>query len=306
MRVGGFETVRSAGVRLVIAMGALALLSLGAERAGASDGALMAPPECSDGLDNDRDGRIDHPEDPDCSGIEDPSESLVKGELEATDLAAAGPGFQTYYETVVGGSSVESLATADAELPGVLAIHEAEATARYTRVAGDGWELRIEGFQRNHERVDAIYDMVLVLPLPAGSAGADGFSSAARGVEVEEGPVDRSVPLVYGGEKVVLKRNGALEKGLLPSLVGSGAGQLPSLDGTGYRWTAWNAIVARDAGFSSVVQARAVLRYEAGGAEAPDAADPRFAAYLITWIPALPASIPPYAVRIDVEGGGAQ
>lgn len=307
MRVDRFESRLGAGVELVIAIGALALLLAGAEPAGATDGAGSAPaPECADGLDNDGDELIDHPEDPECSSYDDESESPATNGRASRSAATSGPGFQTYYESVVGGSSVAVLTTTDGELPSTLAIQEASAVARFIRLDGDGWELRIEGFQRNHERVDGIYDMVLVLPLPKDAGGLDAFTTDARGVQIEEGPRDRSIPLIYGGEKMVLKRNGALEKGLLPDLVGSGAGQLPSLEGTGYGWTAWNAIVARDASFASVVQARAILRYEAGGTEAPDAGDPRLAAYLITWIPALPASIPPYAVRIDVAGGGGQ
>jgi len=213
----------------------------------------------------------------------------------------------TYYEGVVGSSSVAELASPTPALPQALQIVDASATAQFSPVgvAGDQrvWELRIDGFSRNHERVDAVYDMVLVLPLPAGPDGRDAFQPVGRGVAVEEGPPDKSVPLIYGGEKIVLKRNVGLEKTLLAGLVGSGRGAtgLPDLAGSGYHWTAWDAIVARDDGYGDAIEARARLRYRTpASTTAPDAGDPRLAAYLITWIPALPATIPPYAVRIEV------
>ena len=213
----------------------------------------------------------------------------------------------TYYESVVGSSSVSELASATPGVPQALRVVDASATVQFTPVgvAVDQrvWELLIDGFTRNHERVDAIYDMVLVLPLPADAEGRDAFQPIGRGVAVEEGPAERSVPLIYGGEKIVLKRNVGLEKTLLPGLIGSGRGAtgLPDLAGSGYHWTAWDAIVARDEGYGDTIEARARLRYRtAASASAPDAGDSRLAAYLITWIPALPASIPPFAVRIEV------
>jgi hypothetical protein len=146
-----------------------------------------------------------------------------------------------------------------------------------------------------------------VLPLPAGSDGRDAFQPLGRGVAVEEGALDRSVPLIYGGEKIVLKRNIGLEKALLPGLIGTsrGATGLPDLAGSGYHWTAWDAIVARDDAYGDTIEARATLRYRTSASvPAPDPDDPRLAAYLITWIPALPAAVPPYAVRIDVSRPG--
>ena len=302
--------------RIVVAGGAAALVLVGAGAADATDGGSAAPvPQCSDGLDNDGDGWIDHYEDPDCAGAEDDDEgppaegaallgggdTLLGGAATSPLVLAPVDEPQTYYQQVVGDASAAALASAEPGLPSTLAIEDATATARYLRLSERGWQVRIEGFRRNHERVDAIYDMVLVLPLPAAADGRDGFTTRERGVRIEEGPAGRSVPLVYGGEKVVLKRNVGLEKSLLPRLVGNGAGSLPSLDGTGYRWTAWDTVVTRDAGFGDVVQARAELGYEtAADAPAPDPDDPRFAAYVITWIPALPAHVPPYAVRIDV------
>lgn len=42
-----------------------------------------AEPECSDGLDNDNDGQTDFPNDPDCSNVEDDSETDVGGRFES-------------------------------------------------------------------------------------------------------------------------------------------------------------------------------------------------------------------------------
>lgn len=299
--IDGFE--RGMGLRLLLAAGACALALALAPPAFATDGGSAAPePACGDTIDNDADGLVDG-DDPDCTDPYDPSE-WPDGEA-ALLLAPQGGGpAATYYQATVG-DALASLSSADPTLPSVLHVVPAAARAVYAPGAAtpgrQEWELRIEGFERNHERVDAIYDMVLVLPLPAAADGRDAFQALDRGVRIEEGLPGRSVPLVYGGEKVVLKRNVGLEKGLLPQLLGEGDGRLPSLAGTGYRWTVWDTIVERDAGFGDVVQARAVLRY----ATAPDVAPPpahdeRLAAYLITWIPQLSASVPPYAVRMDV------
>lgn len=213
----------------------------------------------------------------------------------------AAPATPTYYESVLGAALVSEVSTSEPALPTELAIDEATATAAYDRLSKTEWELRIEGFHRRHEQVDGIYDMVLVLALPAATDGTDGFEAEGAGVLVEEGGGE-TAPLVYGGEAIVLKRNVGLEKTLLASV--SGKGGLPDLAGTGYRWTAWNTIVRRDAEHPDTVTARGSLRYAAAaGAPVPDAADARFAAYLVTWIPGLPASIPPFAVRMDVQPG---
>jgi hypothetical protein len=222
-------------------------------------------------------------------------------EPEPDGRAASAP---TYYESVVGPSTVSQLQAAEAELPRTLEVVGSTASARYQPLALSGahreWQLRIEGFSRRHERVDATYDMILVLPLPADGHARDAFVPLQRGVVVLEGGAGRSVPLIYGSEKIVLKRNVGLEKTLLPSL-GVGAA-LPDLAGTGYQWTAWDAIVPRDAVYGDTIEAQATLHYRtAATVAAPDAGDPRLAAYVITWIPALPASVPPYAVRIDVS-----
>lgn len=208
----------------------------------------------------------------------------------------------TYYESVVGGASVASLSSPDPTLPSALAIDEATARTSYQAVPtkdGIDWTLRIEGFDRRHEQVDAVYDMVLVAALPVDANGADAFQATQRGFFVEEGTAGATVPLIYGGEKIVLKRNVAIEKTLLPQV--SGPNGLPDLAGTGYRWTAWDTIVQRDAAHESVVRANGHLSYStATGISAPDSDDARMAAYLITWIPGLPPEVAPFSVRMDV------
>jgi hypothetical protein len=209
---------------------------------------------------------------------------------------------ETYYESAVGTDSARSLETNDPTLPTTLVVDDATAVTSYRATAetatGTEWQLRIDGFERRHERVDGIYDMVLVLALPTAN-GRDAFDTSRRGFFVEEGGAQASVPLIYGGEKVVLKRNVGLEKSLLRQLIGPNG--LPDLAGTGYRWTAWDTIMKRDSAHEDVVQARGHLEYTtASGVAAPDPADGRMAAYLITWIPGLPGQIPPFSVRMDV------
>jgi hypothetical protein len=222
------------------------------------------------------------------------------GDGASAPLQASPP---TYYESAVGETSTESLESADPTLPATLAIDDATATTRYQATSQTAtsteWQLRIDGFDRRHERVDGIYDMVLVIPLPASESGGDAFQATKRGFFVEEGGLDATVPLIYGGEKVVLKRNVGLEKSLLRQLVGPSG--LPDLAGTGFRWTAWDSIMRRDATYQDTVQATGHLEYTtAAGIAAPSPDDARMAAYLITWIPGLPADIAPFTVRMDV------
>jgi hypothetical protein len=116
-----------------------------------------------------------------------------------------------------------------------------------------------------------------------------------------EGSPAASVALIYSGEKVVLKRSHALERTLLPSLVGPGEGQLPSLVGTGYGYTFWDAIVRYDPSYGDTLQTFVDFQYTTEGSiAAPDARDERLKAYVVTWIPALDPSVPPFAVRLDV------
>ena len=246
--------------------------------------------------------------------------ALLPGASQATDGGSAPPpppgegaglavqaSAPTYYESVVGSASTESLATADPALPTTLTIDAATATTRYQATSQTSstttWQLRIDGFDRRHERVDGIYDMVLVLPLPESAGGRDAFTATRRGFFVEEGAAGSTVPLIYGGEKVVLKRNVGIEKSLLRQLVGPRA--LPDLSGTGYRWTAWDSIMRRDDTHQDTVQASGHLEYTtAAGVAAPSPDDERMAAYLITWIPGLPADIAPFSVRMDVVPPG--
>jgi len=217
-------------------------------------------------------------------------------------FAAQGPG-PTYYEIAVDEQAVASSemtkdGAASGGLPSSLYVVDAEGGVTY-RTLGDGaWEVAVEVAERPHERVDAVYDLVLALPLPLGSKSDDwrivpkvsGASSAA---------------IVYDGEAIVLERNVPLESAWLPLLAGAPGG-LPDLSGTGYAWTFWDAIVRYDASAGATVQAYGTFRYEANpGVVAPDAENPENAAYVITWIPTLEA-VPPFAIRLDVVGGGKE
>ena len=91
----------------------------------------------------------------------------------------------------------------------------------------------------------------------------------------------------------------------LPLLSGAPSG-LPDLSRTGYAWTLWDAIVRYDATAGATVQAYGTFRYSADPrVVAPDAENPENAAYVITWIPTLEA-VPPFAIRLDVVGGGKE
>lgn len=208
-------------------------------------------------------------------------------------------GGPTYYETLAQDGSLADLESLDATLPTLLEIDDSTAQVRYARTSVAGgrarWEAKLTNFLRNHERVDAVYHMLLVLPVPADFAALD------RGIALREGTEAASVPLIYGGDKVVLKRDVALEKALLPGLIGTTEGKLPSLDGTGYVYTLWGSVVQYDAMHEATVQGWASLRYEtADTVWGPDAADLRFQAYLVTWVPALRADVRPWAIRMDV------
>lgn len=199
-------------------------------------------------------------------------------------------------------------ATAESALPTRLHIDDGEAFVEYRPlregVRSTEWEVRVRNFEQRHETVDAIYDMVLVLPLPESASGQDAFEALQPGVALHEGTEQRSAPLIYGGRELVLKRNVALERTLLPGLVATeaGEGKLPSLAGTGYRYTCWDAIVAHDADFGDTLKGWGSLRYGTEGRIAPpDAEDDRLSAYLVTWIPTLTSEIAPFALRMDVR-----
>jgi hypothetical protein len=236
--------------------------------------------------------------------------------ITAAALLPAGPGFAldgggfaaepgaSYYEIAVEEQAVASSDMTSSELtkdgaasgglPSSLYVVDAEGAVTY-RALGDGsWEVAVEVAERPHERVDAVYDLVLALPLPVGSKAktwrivpkASGLSSTA---------------IVYGGEPIVLKRNVPLERSWLPLLAGAPGG-LPDLSRSGYAWTFWDAIVRYDAGAGATVQAYGAFRYQADPrVVAPDADNPDNAAYVITWIPTLEA-VSPFAIRLDVVG----
>jgi hypothetical protein len=201
----------------------------------------------------------------------------------------------SYYEQAAGDTATLSRATAGAGgLPTALHVVDAAGGVEYRRATAGSWEVEVRVAERPHERLDAVYDLVLALPLPAGS-GPDAWRIAVR-----EGSRGASAAAVYAGEKVTLKRNATLEASWLPLLVGARDG-LPDLGGSGYEWTLWDTIVRYDASVGPTLQGFATLRYAADSSlAAPDPEDSRNAAYVITWIPALGASVPPFTLRLDV------
>ena len=211
-------------------------------------------------------------------------------------IVAGGDG-SSYYEETLSQSGLTTGAL-DASgsyggLPKGLHTVDAAGTVAYSGDAGR-WRVKLTMDERPHEKVDAVYDLVLALPLPAKLSGADWRIDARSGAE------GASVPLVYGGEAVSLKRNAPLEASWLPLLVGASDG-LPDLSGSGYAWTLWDTVLRYDAAAGATLQGFATLDYEADPTlAAPDPEDPRNAAFLITWIPTLDAAVPPFAIRVDV------
>jgi hypothetical protein len=209
----------------------------------------------------------------------------------------------SYYEVAVESDAVAtSAATKDGAasggLPTSLYVVDAAGGVAY-RAHGDGaWEVRVEVAERPHERVDAVYDLVLALPLPLGSEAKDWrITPKVSGAS--------SASIVYGGENIVLKRNVPLEHAWLPLLAGAPGG-LPDLSRTGYAWTFWDAIVRYDPAAGATVEAYGTFRYRTDArVVAPDAENPDNAAYVITWIPTLEA-VPPFAIRLDVMDGGQE
>ena len=150
--------------------------------------------------------------------------------------------------------------------------------------------------------MDAVYHVIAVLPLPVDPDGRAAFNTRGRGIVPREGSKAASVPLIYGGEKITLKRNVSLEKSFLAGVIGSGVGQLPDLLGTGYEYTLWDTIVRYDPSYGDTIQIFADVSYATDEDVAPpDAVDDRLKAYVVTWIPDLDSSVAPFAVRIDVE-----
>jgi len=203
----------------------------------------------------------------------------------------------TYYELAVDEQEVASAETtkdgaASGGLPTSLYVVDGAGGVAYRPLGEGAWEVSVEVAERPHERVDAVYDLVLALPLPLGSK-AKAWRIAPKSSSAS------ATTIVYGGEPIVLKRNVPLEHAWLPLLAGAPTG-LPDLSGTGYAWTFWDAIVRYDASAGATVRAYGTFRYETDpGVAAPDPADPGNAAYVITWIPTLDA-VPPFAVRLDV------
>lgn len=215
--------------------------------------------------------------------------------------------YVTYYEKVLEYYTLGELESHAPGLPGSLYIEDTdESRVEYAQAgpSGDGveWIVRLTPLYRTHEKVDAVYHMILILPLPADADGSDAFAPL-EDVQVWQGDAEEFEPLVYGGERVVGKRNEVLEETLLPELVGTGAGQVPSLEGTGYTYTIWDAILRYDPGFGERVGGWTSFRYRTDASiPAPDPGDERFKGYVITWIPAFGDAVPPYSVRIDVKG----
>ena len=229
------------------------------------------------------------------------------GEAAASSSSSGAATGETYYEGLLGEQGLEAFLAAEPGLPTSVRISDSLATATYVVGSGGGsveWRIEIRGVTRPHERVDSVYQMIAVLPLPINSQGRAAFRASQWGISPHEGNEAASVPLIYGGEKVTLKRNVTLEKTLLPNLISESGDpdSLPSLSGTGYAYTLWDAIVLYDPDFGDTVQLIADLRYRTDASvEPPDPSDERFKAYVITWIPDLDISVPPFAIRIDVD-----
>ncbi|HVH06387.1 MAG TPA: hypothetical protein VNE71_10350 [Myxococcota bacterium] len=206
---------------------------------------------------------------------------------------------ESYYEEAFGqrGRLEEDAgvaAAAAAGLPTALHIVDAEGGVRYRSLGEGRYKVRIEVARRPHEQVDALYDLVLALALP------EGFDTDAWRIPLHAGTPAASEPLVYAGERLRLKRNLPLETTWLPALAGASDG-LPDLSGTGWSWTLWDTIVRYDPSAGAMVGGFGTLAFEADAATpALDPEDPANAAYLITWVPALDAAVPPYTIRLDV------
>jgi hypothetical protein len=191
-----------------------------------------------------------------------------------------------------GATPEEARSAESGGLPDTLHTLEGEGAASYRQLDDGRWKVKVEIAAR-HEQVDALYDLVMALPLP------ETFESESWRIPVNERVGDDVVPVIYSGERVRLKRNQPLEASWLPLIVGSANG-LPDLTGTGYRWTLWDTIIRYDEHAGRTISGFGVFAYTADEAVAPDATDPRNAVYLISWIPSVDASIPPLALRIDV------
>lgn len=233
--------------------------------------------------------------------------------LATTTLAGDGGGgtspwheYVTYYQEILEYYTREELEAHASGIPSSLHLEDTDDShVEYAQVGpseeGIEWIVRLRPLYRTHEKVDAIYHMILILPLPAGADGGDAFTPL-EDVQVWQGDEESFEPLIYGGERVLGKRNEVLEETLLPALVGAGTGQIPSLEDTGYTYTVWDAILRYDPDFGERVGGFTTFRYRTDtSVAAPDPGDDRMKGYVITWIPAFGDAVPPYTVRIDVE-----
>lgn len=222
-----------------------------------------------------------------------------------SSTAPGAPAASTYYEEVLaarGAASAPARAAAAEEtgLPGALHVVPAAGRVSYRRVRGERWKVSIEVDARPHERVDAVYDLVLALALPAD------FRSDTWRLRAREGRRGASAPARYAGERIRLKRNRALEASWLPRLAGARDG-LPDLSGSGYAWTLWDTIVRYDAGAGPELAGFTSLAYTTDRrTPVPQAGDPRSAAYLISWVPSLGPAVAPYTLRIDASEPGEE
>jgi hypothetical protein len=224
-----------------------------------------------------------------------PSSAFDGGSSAPPDEEAA----VTYYEDVLARQPrALDAAHAAAEgrslgLPAALHVVPAAGGVEYRRLRRGRWRVDVEVAPRPHERVDAVYDLVLALALPAD------FRSDSWRIRVREGRRRASASALYAGERVTLKRNRALEASWLPTLAGAREG-LPDLDGSGWVWTLWDTIVRYDAGAGRRLAGFASLAFAADpGTPEPRPGDPRSAAYLISWMPSLGAAVAPYTLRLD-------
>jgi hypothetical protein len=209
----------------------------------------------------------------------------------------------SYYEATAESEAVATSAettdgAASGGLPTSLYVVDGAGRLAYDDLGNGSWQLDVELVERPLERVDAVYDLVLALPLPLGSR-----ASSWR-IAPKMSPTSTE-QIVYGGEPIVLKRNVPLEQAWLPLLAGAPGG-LPDLSRSGYAWTFWDAIVRYDPAAGATIQAYGTFRYRTNASVvAPDAENPDNAAYVITWIPTLEA-VPPFAIRLDVVDGGEE
>jgi len=184
-------------------------------------------------------------------------------------IVAGGDG-SSYYEQTLSESGLTTGAL-DASgsyggLPKSLHTVDAAGAVAYSGDAGR-WRVKLTMDERPHEKVDAVYDLVLALPLPAKLSSADWRIDARSGTKAPRAPRLRR-------RGRVAQRNAPLEASWLPLLVGASDG-LPDLSGSGYAWTLWDTVLRYDAGAGATLQGFASFGYEADASlAAPDPEDP--------------------------------